>query len=101
MKEGPLSDSLPSHHETADAILEAQGVEIEQQSNSAAAHSEIGQDLSFMDRQQSVDRLDLEDQFACNDNVGTESRFQRHALIDHWHRELPFKVDSGLLQFEA
>jgi hypothetical protein len=96
---GPLR--FDSHNKSFYAVLETQGVEIEQQADVIAAHAKIGQNLCFMNRQKPFYGLDLDDQLPRNDDVRTEASIHCNAFIDNWHINLPLEFNAGLLEFEA
>ena len=96
---GPLRGIL--HHEASYAVLEQRGIEIEQQADVIAAHAEIGQKLCFMDRQQFIDGLDLEDKFPLNDDIGAEASIHCNFFIDDGYIDLPLKCDARPLEFVA
>jgi hypothetical protein len=90
-----------SRDEASKAVLQAQGVEIEQKPDVIAAHLEIGENLRLMDRQELFDGFDLKKQFLRDDDVRTKARIKSDALIDHRYGDLPRISNPGLLEFEA
>jgi hypothetical protein len=89
------------HYKAADAVLEAQDVEVEKQANVITAHPEVCQDLGFMHWQQVFDRLDFEDEFLLNDDIGPKSGLKRNTFVNDGHRNLAGESDSRLMEFEA
>ena len=90
---------LVSNDEPPQTILQADGVEIQQQSNANLAHSEIGQHLRIMSRKQHGDGFYFQQNSARNHEVGSESERKGLAFIDHRERDLPLEGDAGLFQF--
>jgi hypothetical protein len=90
-----------SHDKSLYAILEAQCIEVEQEPDVITAHAEICQNLRFMNRQELLHGLDLDDQLPRNDDIGAETGIQGNPFIDDRHVDLPFKLDTCLLEFEA
>ena len=89
------------HDKAPQAVFQSQGIEIHQQTDTVPAHAQVGQKLRFMDRQQFVDSLDFDNQFARNDDVGAEANVHRNAFIDNGYIGLAFEFDAGALKFEA
>lgn len=88
-------------HQAPQAILQSDGIEIQQQSHLAAAHPQIGEKLRFVRWHQPFNRLDLNDQVVRDKQVGAEARAQAEAVINNRHRRLTSERDSSLLQFEG
>ena len=59
--EGPRRGVSESDDETAQAVLQPDGVEIHQQADADVAHAQVGQDLGIVRRQQRRDGLDFDD----------------------------------------
>jgi hypothetical protein len=64
-------------------------------------HSEICQELRFVQRQQSFHGLDFENQFPRDHDIRAEAGLQTFAAVNdrHWH--LAPKFNRGLRQFKA
>jgi uncharacterized protein YfiM (DUF2279 family) len=62
-----------SDDESAQAVLQQSGMEIEKQPDAQAAHAEIGQHLRVVCRHKLGNRLDFNDHLAIDENVGAEA----------------------------
>jgi hypothetical protein len=87
--------------EAPQAILQPEGIEVEQQGDLAGAHAEVGQRLRLMRRKQAVNSLDFHDQLSGNEQVSPKPRFKAYAAVDHRDGHLTPEGDACLLQLEG
>jgi hypothetical protein len=87
-----------SDDESAQAVLQQSGMEIEKQADAQAAHAEIGQDLRVVCRHKLGNRFDFNDHLVIDENVGAEAFVELDALVCDRNSDLPLKGDSSLRQ---
>lgn len=90
-----------SHDEALETIFQANHVEIHQQTDLVPGQAQIGQQLRLVDRKHPLHRLDFQDQFISDDDVGPEPFIQQPIAIDDRHSDLPLKRNTRFRQFEA
>jgi hypothetical protein len=89
------------HDEAAQAVLQAKDIEIHQESYPIGTHPEVGEKLGLVHGTQSLDRLDLQDQFMRYHDVCAEPSFQEFPTVYDRHRNLTSEFKCGFRQFEA
>jgi hypothetical protein len=89
------------HDEAAQAVLQAKDIEIHKESYPIGTQSEVREQLGLVHRAQSLDRLDLQDQFVRNHDVRTEPGFEEHSTVNDRHRNLTSEFKCGFRQFEV
>ena len=93
--------SCASHDEAPQAVFQTGRVEIHQKADTATGHSKIGQDLRVMHREQAIDRLDLDDQVALNQDVGSESCIEAYTSVSDRYHDLSPAAEPSLCKFKA
>src|ERR1044071_1525697 len=81
------------------AIFQANGSEVEQQSDLVAAKAQIGENLLGMYRCEFFDGFQFHDDSSLDEQVGTKALFKNHFIITNRNRDLPFHAQSSLPQF--
>ncbi len=75
------------------------GIEIDQEPEPQAGGSKVAQDLRLVNRGQSIDRLQLHDNFSLDDEV-EPLQTERLPLVPDGNRILAFEADPGINEFD-
>src|SRR5471030_1793827 len=86
-----------SYDEAPQAILQADGVEVHQQTDGNLAHSEVGQKLRVVRRKQCDDEFDLNKDGIANEDIRAKAEREGLALVNDRNRDLPGNI--GLPEF--
>jgi hypothetical protein len=89
------------HDQAAKAVLQAKDVEIHQKSYPIRTHPEVREKLGRVHGAQSLDRLNLQDQFMRNHNIRAKPGFQKVPTVNDRHRNLTSEFKCSFRQFEA
>src|SRR5205823_4803643 len=81
--------------------LEDRRVEVKQEASVYAAQSHIRQDLRLMDRHQSLNGFQLQDESAFDDDIDPIPAIQPHRFVDHRQGYLTFKVYPSPTQLKT
>jgi hypothetical protein len=76
-------------------------IEIKKEASWNTGQAEVGDELGLVNRENSLDRLNFDDQAARNEYVQPVSAVQTHILVLEWHIHLPLKGDPFEGQFPA
>jgi hypothetical protein len=68
-------------HPPADAVLEGDGVEVQQQSDLAMTQPQVCLKLGFMQWQDVLDGLDLQQHLVADDDGGAVAAFEPYAIV--------------------
>jgi hypothetical protein len=82
-------------------VFQEFGVEVYQQADPVPAQTEIGQNLSYMHRQDVFHRLYFDNNGIFHNEIGTVSSRQVDTLIDQRDHHLPGKGQAALSEFPA
>jgi len=89
---------MPSE-ETLNPVGELADVEVDQQSLANPRELQVGQHLRVMQRQQSFNALELDQESTFDDQVGSVCAGDPHAAVDQRQWHLPFEAEQMTLQF--
>jgi hypothetical protein len=84
----------------AETVFQEGGFEIKQQADTAIAQVEIGQKLTFVDRQDGIDRFDFDKNGVFDNEVGSVATIETNAFINSRQYNLSFKSQPGIRQFQ-
>ena len=84
-----------SEHQTAKAVLQANRIEIDQIAEPQRGKTEVGQNLSDMDRREGVDRFDLNHDAVLDEQVEAVANIQSSFAITDWNANLSVNPESG------
>ena len=76
-------------------------MEIHQEADADMTHSEIGQNLSFMRRNQRCDRFDFKNDGVFDHHIGAEAERKCGSFVNDRHDDLVLKFDAGLAQLKT
>ena len=79
---GTESGSLEAEHNPPDSILDEWNIEVDQQTQLAAAQFEIRKNLGNMDIGKSLNALDFYNDFSFNEEINPIADLKLDALID-------------------
>ena len=85
--------------EPADSVFHHLDIEIEQQSDAAAAEFQVGQDLGDVDRLQSRNGFEFYDNQVFNEQIHTVARTQPKSVVNDGHRLLSLDTEITVEQF--
>ena len=72
---------LDSYDQTSDALFQHPDVEVDEQANPPSPEAQVGQELGIVKREQVLDRLFLDYDLACDQQIQTISAVKLHALV--------------------
>ena len=99
---GPLrATEVLLNHEAAEAVSQTCGVEVEDEADRDSAHSQVGLQLGFVCGDDGGDRLDLENDLAAHDDVGSEAFSNGFAFVGDGDGDLQFERQVGLMELVA
>jgi hypothetical protein len=90
-------ESVTLTYEAAQPVFEQQAVEIDQQAHFETTQTEIGQHLSLLDRQEPLDRLDLDEELLLDHDVHPIAAIQLDGLVEDWQGHLSCISDYDAL----
>ena len=82
-----LTDA-PSTHHTPDPIDEPPDVEVDNQAVMQVDQLQGREDLRLMDRQQVLDRFELDQQLVLDDQIGPVAAVEASGFVEHGNRDL-------------
>lgn len=88
------SDGARLHHEAAEALGQARGVEVQQQADTKAAEAEIRSQLHFVNGENGHDGLDFEDERMGDDDVGFEAVADLFVFVEDGDWDLSGEVHA-------
>jgi general secretion pathway protein I len=94
-KHGIVSEDHPLHSERDGA-----GVEIDEESHTLLRQREVGQQLRLVNRQQLLNRFELDDDRVLNDKVHSVERIEAMALVNNGNGNLLLKADTPARQLD-
>jgi hypothetical protein len=89
--------------EAANSLPEDGDVEVHEEANGVAGELQVGDDLSFMNWKELLDRFDLQDQKALHEHIDPISTVEREPLVAERNFDLPvdFQLSDGELVDQA
>ncbi len=88
-----------SKYQPLDAVSEDVGIEIEEQTPSDIAEFHVAQQLGLMDRQQSLDSFQLDDDASSNQKIQAKTGLKAMVFINERQVNLPLEGDVSESEF--
>lgn len=88
-------------NESLNPILKSKNIEVDQESKSFLAQLEIRKQLCLMNWQQSINRLDLDDDLIIDEQVEPIANLQLDVAVDEWNWNLGFYINAAISQLES
>ncbi|HEY1934979.1 MAG TPA: hypothetical protein VGG99_23495 [Acetobacteraceae bacterium] len=86
---------------SAETVFQTGRVEIQQEAEAEAAHSQVGEQFRLVHRSDGSDRLDFQDDLAVNHDIGPEAFLELASLVDYRDPDLTLERNPCSLEFEA
>jgi hypothetical protein len=84
-----------------DSLSQNRHVEIDDESNRLVQQLQIGEELCFMDGENSLNALQLENYDILDDQIKAITTVEGHAFVDNRYGDLPLKSQSSEVQLTA